>query len=55
MICVISHNREDVLKNENGEHTKQVNIVIKTLFHGISGDEMNFNLDTLSSGNKWLK
>ena len=45
MICVIPHIHEDVLENVNGEHIKQVNIVITTLFHGISDDEMNYNLD----------
>ena len=49
MICVIQHIHEDVLVNENGEHIKQVNSVIKTLFHGISYDEMYDTLDTFWS------
>ena len=49
MICVIPHIHEDVLENVNGEHIKQVNIVITTLFHGISDDEMNDTLDMFCS------
>ena len=40
---------EDVCVNANGENMKQVNIVIKALFCGISDDEMNHTLDTFWS------
>ena len=46
MICVIPHICKDVLENSDGNNMKQVNNVIKTLFHGLSDDEMSYNIDT---------
>ena len=46
MIYVISHILENVLVNSSGEHMKQVNAIIKTLFHGISDNEINDTFDT---------
>ena len=46
MLCVITHIFEDVHVDAKGDHMKQVNAVINTLFHGISDDEMNDTLDT---------
>ena len=43
------HIYEYVLVNANGEHMKQFNTVIKTLFYGISGNEMNDTFDTFWS------
>ena len=45
MLCVLPHIREDVLVNIKREHTKQVNVFNKNLFHGISDDEMNDAID----------
>ena len=49
MLCVMPHIYEYVLVNANGEHMKQFNTVIKTLFYGISGNEMNDTFDTFWS------
>ena len=38
MVCVISHIHEDVHVNENGDSMNQVDVVIKTMVHGISDD-----------------
>ena len=40
MICVITHIHKDAKYNINIDHRKQVNNVIKTLFHGVPEDKM---------------
>ena len=45
MLCVIPHIRKDAKDHSYSEHRKQVNNLIKTLFHGLSEDEMDFTLD----------
>ena len=40
MLCVIPHIRKDAKYHSDSGHRKQVNNVIKTLFHGESEDEM---------------
>ena len=40
MICVIPHIRKDAKDHSDSDHRKQVNNVIKTLFSGVSEDEM---------------
>ena len=42
MIFVIPNIYRDILDNSDGNHMKQVNVFIKTLFHVISDDETNF-------------
>ena len=49
MLYVISHNCEDVRVNEIGKHMNHINVVIKTLFHRISDDEINDYIDTVWS------
>ena len=46
MLCVIPHNRKDSKDHSDSDHSKQVNNVIKTLFHGLPEDEMAVTLDT---------
>ena len=41
MLCVIPHIRKDAKDNSHSDHRKQINIVIKALFHGKSEDKMN--------------
>ena len=43
MSCVIPHIRKDSKYHSDSYHRKQVNNVIKTLFHGASEDEMAVN------------
>ena len=45
MLCVIPHIREDVFKNAQNTHHIQVNIVIKTLFVGLTEKELHGTLD----------
>ena len=45
MLCVNPHIIKDESDNSDGEHRKQVNNVLKTLFYGLSEDEFNFTLD----------
>ena len=35
IICVIPHIHKDAKDHSNSDHMKQVNNVIKTLFHGV--------------------
>ena len=49
IFCKISHIREDVFKNLNGNHRKHVNIVIKTLFDDSYEKECHETLDTFWS------
>ena len=44
-MCVIPHICKYVFDYSDGNHIKQVNNVIKTLFHGVSDDVMNYTLD----------
>ena len=45
MLFLITHIREDVFKNTNRNHIKQVNTDIKTLFSGVSDKELHETLD----------
>ena len=45
MLCVILHIRKDAKDHLNIDHIKQVNNGIKTLFHGLSDDEIYFTLN----------
>ena len=49
MLYIISHIREDVLKNSNGKHHIQVNNFIKTLHHGSSEKDINETINTFWS------
>ena len=41
MLCVIPHIRKDAKDHSDSDHRKQVNNVIKTLFHGVPEDKMS--------------
>ena len=45
MICVIPHICKDTKDHSDSDHSKQVNNVIKTLFHGVPEDEMAVTQD----------
>ena len=45
MLCVIPHIHMDAKDHSDINHRKQVNNVIKRLFSGSSGEEMNVTLD----------
>ena len=45
MLFVIPHIRKYIFENSDKNNTKQVNNAIKTLFRGISDDDMNYTLD----------
>ena len=45
MLCVIPDSHNDAKDNSDSDNRKQSNNVIKTLLHGLSEDEMDFNLD----------
>ena len=49
ILCVITHIRKYVIDDSNGNHMNQVRNVIKTLFCGISDDNINFTLHTFWS------
>ena len=40
MLCVIPHILRDAKDNSDSDYRKQVNNVIKNLFHGLPEDEM---------------
>ena len=40
ILCVIPHIRKDAKYHLDSDHWKQVNNVIKTIFHGVPEDEM---------------
>ena len=42
MLCVIPHICRDAKDHSNIDQRKQVNNVIKTLFHGVPEDEISF-------------
>ena len=44
MLCVIPHIRKDASDHLDSDHRKQVNNVIRTLFHGLSEDESSLTL-----------
>ena len=44
-MCVIPHLCKYVFGNNDGNHVKQFNNVIKVLFHGISDDSMHYTPD----------
>ena len=46
MLLVITHIREDLFNNSNGNHRDQENTVVKTLFHYSSEKELHENIDT---------
>ena len=48
MLCVITHVSKDAKDHSNSYHVKQVNIVIKTLFHGLSEEKKWLILKTYS-------
>ena len=45
MLCVITHILKDAKDHSDSDNRKQVNNVIKTLFHGLSEDEMAVTRD----------
>ena len=47
LLCVIPSILEDTLVHSNGEHMKQVNIFIKTFFHGLSEDKINETIEKI--------
>ena len=57
MLCVITYICKDEKYHIDSDHRKKVNNVIKTLFHGLSEDEIDFNQylfwnEYTESGNK---
>ena len=44
MLCVIPHIHKDAKDHSDSDHRKQVNNVIRTLFHGLSEDESSLTL-----------
>ena len=49
VLCVIPHSYKNISDNYYVKTIKQVNIVIKILFHSISDDEMNYTIVTFWS------
>ena len=45
MLCVILHILRDTKYHSDNDHSKQVNNVIKTLFHGLSENKMAVTQD----------
>ena len=45
MLCVIPHIHKDAKYHSDSAHRKQVNNVIKKIFHGASEDEMSVTQD----------
>ena len=45
MLCVIHHIRKYATDHSDSDHRKQVNNIIKTLFHGLSEDKMAVTQD----------
>ena len=49
MLCVITHIREDVLRNTQNKHHIQVNTLIKSFFAGLTEKYLHETLDTFWS------
>ena len=45
MICVIPHIRKDAKYHSDSDHRKQVNNIIKILFHGVPKEKMAVTQD----------
>ena len=45
VLCVIPHIRRDAKYRSDSDHMKQLNNLIKTLFHGLSEDKMAVTQD----------